>query len=318
MAKQSAVKNTFSDFLMLIARGNPLPSVVYFSSKKEYPLLFFSLLIKKLKKSMSCSVYSMPFDKTEKSILLENLETTFLGESHYYWLGNLADLKIKEQQFWTAYLQQYNGPHVVLYFNKQEVVVGYTVEIPPFFSLIMIQMLARIFDFSINDRCISQLQQQYEKVLSLDIICLMLEYMQLIGHEKSFFPTIVPKIIASDQSLYSLSSALMARKGAAFYKIWYIAKDLYGDQFWIYYFSDLLWKSVQYVRAMKNNDLINARKSTYRLPFSFVNNDWKHFSENELISLHSMLYNIDFSLKNGSKSHWFDTFFNQFFINKKI
>ena len=102
-------------------------------------------------------------------------------------------------------------------------------------------MLARIFDFSINDHCVRQLQQQYEKVLSLDIICLMLEYMQLVGHEKSFFSTIVPKVIVSDQSLYSLSSALMARKGAAFYKVWYIAKDLYGDQF-----LDLLFFQIYY------------------------------------------------------------------------
>ena len=75
----------------------------------------------------------MPFDKTEKSTLLESLETTFLGESHYYWLGNLGDLKTKEQQFWNSYLQQYDGPHVILYFNKQEIIVGHTIEIPPFF-----------------------------------------------------------------------------------------------------------------------------------------------------------------------------------------
>jgi hypothetical protein len=45
-----------------------------------------------------------------------------------------------------------------------------------------------------------------------------------------------------------------------------------------------------------------AAMMTNRLPFSFVQRDWKKYSLNQIATAHTSLLKIDFQLKNGATS----------------
>ena len=68
-----------------------------------------------------------------------------------------------------------------------------------------------------------------------------------------------------------------------------------------------------HIVMFQKNNIIDARKMSYRLPFSFIQKDWKNTSLNELSSLHSMIYDIEWRIKNGGSEEHFDLLFYTFF-----
>ena len=67
---------------------------------------------------------------------------------------------------------------------------------------------------------------------------------------------------------------------------------------------------------MKKNDRVGAKKISYRLPFSFLNRDWRKFSLEELKGAHSFLYTLDYKLKNNCEPGYLDLFYMKLFNQK--
>jgi hypothetical protein len=63
---------------------------------------------------------------------------------------------------------------------------------------------------------------------------------------------------------------------------------------------------------MERREMVEAKKVGFRLPFSFMQRDWKKTSVHELIQAHDCIYALDYGLKNGGE-FWMELFYTKFF-----
>jgi len=297
-------------------------NVTCLKSSADYSLLFFSRVVDHLKKKKAVSIQAVDLQHNDKQQVIGQLETAFLGATTCYWLKDLSVLPIKEQAFWYEYCTHYKGPNQLLFFTQKDKVKHTycsAVELPAAVDERLIMQLAAFFDVKLspsNRLFMTKLFAGQSKGIPFDTAYLMLEYMQLIGADSNqFFAQILHKIMPVESSLFVLSSAFMAKKSTAFFTQWRQLYLSYSEQFWCSFFSDLVWRSAEYVRLAHNNDMIGARKVAYRLPFSFIKSDWRKLTHKELTAAHAFIYDADSRFKNGGGYAAFDLFFSSFFLN---
>ena len=61
----------------------------------------------------------------------------------------------------------------------------------------------------------------------------------------------------------------------------------------------------------------DAKQISFRLPFTFVQKDWRSYSIRELKNAHQFIYTLDYDFKHGSTMA-FDLFFSKFFSNQFV
>jgi hypothetical protein len=75
-------------------------------------------------------------------------------------------------------------------------------------------------------------------------------------------------------------------------------------------------RAALYCQLKQAGDHLKAKQIGTRMPFSFLNRDWKKHNANDLIALHNTLIELDRSLKNGIWSgaldHWLTGYLFQF------
>jgi len=69
---------------------------------------------------------------------------------------------------------------------------------------------------------------------------------------------------------------------------------------------------------MKQNNIVQAKKMSLGLPFSFTKGYWQDFSQQELINEYSFLYRSDCALKLGSTFPLLDLFYSKHFQKEFI
>jgi len=311
---------TFVDFINKPKQELESIPVVCFTSSAGYPLLFFSRAIRHLKTSQTMQIQAINCIGTNRQQVIGQLETSFLGATTLYWLRDLSALNAREQTFWYEYCARYAGPNGIWFFaqgNKQKYIYSATISIPEVIDKSLFIALSSFFDIALsvrNKQFIIQLFKE-RSTFDLDTACLLLEYMQLVGVDnKAFFTNTLSSLAPSDESLFALSTAFLAKKSASFYPQWQQLGSQYSEQFWCSFFSDLLWRGAQYIRLARENDMIAARKIAYRLPFSFIKYDWRKLSQQEMVAAHAFIYDADFRFKNSGGYAAFDLFFSTFFL----
>lgn len=150
--------------------------------------------------------------------------------------------------------------------------------------------------------------------LDLDRACLLLEYLQVMGGQsKEFFEHWLHQLVVPQSSLFRLSQYFFARQRTSFLKYWHAVKDEYPEQFWISYWSDQVWRAAFYCKYMQDRKLADAKKIGYRLPFSFLQKDYRTITFNELLEIHESLYTLDYNLKHGGSPAGLDVVLTSFF-----
>jgi hypothetical protein len=146
-----------------------------------------------------------------------------------------------------------------------------------------------------------------------DQLFLMLEYAEMVSKPmySHFFEDWFKKIITHDASLFSLSGAFFSGQSKDFFLIWNQIKHEYGEPFWITFWSDQLYRAASYCWFMERHDALTAKQFAHKLPFSFVNYQWKKYSSQKLAQLHNELSMLDYALKNSADKMGIDIFFIQ-------
>lgn len=295
-------------------------SVICFVVKQEYPVLFFSLFMQRLAKDYTAITHYTIQQHNET--LYAQLETSFLGQLRVCWLGFLDTLSKEQTEKWHSYMSVYNGPNYILYAtsleqkseSSQKVIC---IKEEP----INKKDFALLFSFfvrPVTDVDLKRIDQIYAKVgsMQLDEACLLLHYLQVIGYkDQEFFSNWLQQIIIPQQSLFSISQYFFAKDRAAFFNYWALIKDTYVEQFWIVFFSEQLWRASFYCKYMQESKWNEAKNIGYRLPFSFLQKDYKHFTFQELCSAHDWLYQCDYDIKNGASINRLDLFLYHFFAH---
>jgi hypothetical protein len=126
------------------------------------------------------------------------------------------------------------------------------------------------------------------------------------------------KIIAADVSLFTLSTYFFAKKSKQFFQLLAHIGPQYSEIFWVSYWSEAVWKAHYYIAFTKAKQFSEAKKISTRLPFNFIQRDWKLHSPESLKKAHQHLYEIDFSLKNGGSQGMLDLFYSRYFAPSQL
>ncbi len=294
------------------------PTVCFKGDSKSYPLLFFSQLFRQLKVSYALPVVSVNVEQDDVVSLFARLSTSFLGTTSFYWFKNVSALKGKKGKQLVDFLKKYNGPNGVAYFVDKSTPctakdISLLVQVPDKIDKKTFIAIALFLGRNISSSVVDSLFKK-TRAIGLDAACLLINYLCLAGRRRSdFFDVWLDKIVAPEQSLVVLSKLFFERDAQAFFTAWSkISKD-YSPQFWIAFWSDQLWRAFHFVEQLQRKQFFEAKRLSFRLPYSFTQRGWIRANLKELRSAHDFLYSIDCSLKNGGDPFRLDLFYACFF-----
>jgi len=291
--------------------------VIKFTGTQEYPLLFFSLLLQHLKKQGNQHIQTIP-EGENYSNMLHRFETSFLGMSSIYWLGDMQRYEPPIREKLTAYLETYQGPNVLLIYmapsssertsSKQQLL---HIEIPALVTKKHIQELCILFG---NGRVRTAPELSiYEKQLTLDRVCLLIQYLSVVGSGvRDFNEQWLGQVIVPELSLFTLSQYFFARDGMRFFKLWSVLKDQYAAPFWISFWSEQVWRASFFIEFSEQGNFAEAKRISFKLPFSFMQRDWKQVTSLELKRAHDVLYQCDCAIKNGGDANVLELFYTDY------
>jgi hypothetical protein len=307
----------FSDFMRGFSEKVFFENHKIFAFKgKTYPLLLFHHLIKKIEHGHSCKVQRLYLQDVEVSSVKSQLATTFLGEAQVYWCGNLSDLPAKQKDAWLDYLVGYDGPHKIIFFIEDDKdSKNDLIDVPLHVDKRNYQLLQALIKPEIRGIKKDFSDKVFKKIdtLTLDSACLLLEYHVLVGvNVDEFLDDVLKKIVPSDTSLFLLSQYLFSKSAKEFIALWHDIRPSYSDIFWVSFWSEQLWRAYYVAKLYHAKKIVDAKKISFRLPFSFLQKDWRNVQLAELKSAHNYIYSLDHSIKNGASEKGLELFYAKF------
>lgn len=288
--------------------------VVYFSGER-CPILFFSQLMKKIK-ALDQAVKTINPVGIDWQTLESTLSTTFLGQTQTVWLGDCSTFTptLKKKLF--AFLHDYKGPHTVFCFvATKDAPKNFKnlIKIDEPLQKVEIELLFKtLWAAGSAEKFLALVKTDY-KTLSLDSIMLLSHYSTVMGKKSDLFlRSWYEKIVLPETSLFTLSQCFFARKKDLFFRSWVNLKDDYAAPFWTTFWSEQLWRAYHVANLNKQQKFNEAKQMSYRLPFSFMQRDWKTVSLKELNNAHSFLYQVDCKVKSGATEGSLEVFYNKF------
>ena len=288
----------------------------------EYPVLFFNDLFSFLKKKDVVS-----FDRTKNNDIksfFPLLKQQFLGEKKCYWLGNDIDQsskKNKSEQL--KFLSSYEGPNVVGCFLSGEndcsqfkEQTSCIIELDGIVGHDTCLKLVDFFEALYTDKKKKYIKKFFDGTdgLSLDMVCMLMRYLDVVGirsfKELEYYVNIVSPF---NGSLFLLSQYFFSKNSKSFFALWSKMIGDYPDVFWITYWSDQLWRAHNVVKLLTCGKNREARRFSFRLPYSFANKEWKRTSTKELLHAYGFLFKTDYGLKRGLSFCSLDLFFSKYF-----
>lgn len=297
--------------------------LILFQGSGDYPLLFFSFLIKKLK-SQKIITETINLSQEDSATVKARLETSFLGLPVFYWLRNVTDLPAQKRVHWLDYIQQYNGSNTIACFidktqplqlsNKELVIT-----MPSKVDQALFIALMKFFDRPLSKRNMQIITTLYKRneALTLDSACILMYYLTMVGASiNHFMNDWLDALVVPEKSLFLLSQYFFAKDSQQFFKRWSTIVHDYMPAFWSSFWSEQIWRACNFVKLTRNKKNAEAKNIGFRLPFAFLRRDWQQYTCTELSNAHQFIYAMDFRLKNGGIPFSFDLFYAKFFLNE--
>lgn len=315
----------FIDLITLFIQDQfSISSHVIFIQGQDLPHLLLSWLSQEVKKSCKRQFIYSNLTTLEFEEFQLRLTCLFLGQAIVYWLSGFDELTADKKKRWELFLKKYQGPHTIIlcmssvYFEKSNHVL---VTIPPlidtnnFISLNKFFLTGKVK--ASHSSFIATITEQYPQ-LSWDSAYKLIFYIKLIGQfDRLFIKDWLPSLVKSNKSLFTLSQNFFAQKEKAFFVLWSTIVHEYNEHFWISFWSEQLWRAILYKFHMDMQQNEIAKKVSYRLPFSFLQHDWKRYSISFLKEMHQKIYELDFKAKNGANVFFgLELFYLTFFQEK--
>lgn len=290
---------------------------------QPYPLLFFSLLLKNLKKSSGHEIKSINIETATTAELKAQLEVSFLGQTFITWCSDTAVLDAKQKKEFFSYLATYKGPHSVWFFADQDSIKpSDSWLVIPLESRIDWQQFSQLKHLFTDDTMQAQvvfMQQLFKKKeqMQLEECALLVNYTTFLSKQTfdEFYDAWFELLVAPEKSLFDLSTHFFAKNAQRFLPLWKQICTEYASAFWFVYWSDQLFRASSFVQFSSKQEYNHAKKVAYKLPFSFIKKDWKLSTADELNNAHNDLYNFDFHIKNGGSDLWLELFYLKFMTN---
>lgn len=229
----------------------------------------------------------------------------------------------KKNQLVQTLLDTKSSDQRYVIWSKETVVRDcFVIELPKAVDAKLLKALSDLARLEMNDSMMQFIKSFLSKgshVLTIEQACVLLQYMRVLGSSADkYLEHIVDIVVKPEASLFLLSQYFFSKSASHFYRLWDSVQSLYPDLFWITFWSEQLYRTAEYVHLQKNKQAAVAKQISYRLPFSFINTDWKKFSYDELTRAHECVYELDHALKNGqevSLDILYHCFFSDFFAH---
>lgn len=303
----------------------PDKKLLFFSiTTNEYPLLFCSRLMPLLEKRIGEKIIPIDLDAVEFEELKATFTTLFLGNYHYYWLRSFDLLEKSRRQAVIDYLGSYGGPHRLIFFSTESLEKVVKNPYTQLFSLPATITKDELLDYAILHYGSLHARQKLffdylgKQQFSLDIGYLLMQYAPiLIFSSRQEFEEWFATISTPTSSLFQLSQFFFSAQSSAFFDQWRLVGPRYGEQFWLSFWSEQLWRAYFFIWYAQKGDWNSAKKIGNKLPFSFLQRDWKRHQLRDLQKAHAYLYLIDYRIKHGGGTHALDLFYHKF-LNKQF
>jgi hypothetical protein len=295
-----------------------LPSVLCCIAE-EYPWFGARELKKKLQARSTCA--RLPLGE-EQCGYEQMLGTAFLGHTQIYitpWLGDLKDDVVKT---FGAFCTTYKGPHYLIVWAKEKQGAWFSkggvvqmVEGAGALSTSQLATLPALQETS--RRAFAQALLARYKNLSYEQLATCLAYAPLLGRSYDvFLETWAPKILNQKRSLYTLSGLFFGPSYKAFLTEWQAQSADYPPEFWTVYWSDLAWQAYVYRVCMQTGREADAKVAARRLPFAFVQREWRSREPAQCAQLVTAFSAVDHTLKNGGTALGLEVAFLNWFSGR--
>jgi|GEM_PF-1188106 len=297
--------------------------VVIFRAPSVYPSHFFSWLLPIYRKSYPCHMVDL--DDAYNVALKATIQTTFLGQSCIYWLCNISDIAPKARTDLLSFLQQYQGPNRIWLFaydidittlgpDWQEVVLPDELNQK---NVIEIARVTQVVPTAHLQDFVSLLSATRKSML-FDELFMLQRYLHLLAGKQlgHFVDEWLGHLMTDKTSLFVLSKYFFAKDARSFFIEWRKNMDNYSEQFWSIYWADQIWRATTFIALARKNQRAQAKQLAYKLPFTFLQSDWHHYSVRELKAAHAFLYDFDVQAKSGGTALGLDLFFTTFFAGQ--
>lgn len=295
------------------------PRIIF--TGQSYPVLFFSYIATAFNKKQPGMLTLIDPEIQEDSQIRAQLQTSFLGMQRMFWFGSSSSLESSASKEWARFLDNYSGPNTVLFYREENQSKAHALELalPQQVDKKMFQAIVSLTGLPAHSGVEEFSKTLFERVqsVSLEHACLLAQYAGLMGAKNSdFFDDWFDRIAVADSSLFTLSQYFFAQDAKSFFVFWAKIHSVYGEPFWITYFSEQLFRAHAFVTYMRQGNRAQAQRVSYKLPFSFMQRDWKKYQPEMLKRAHDELYHLDYQFKNGGTPYALDLFYSRFFENK--
>lgn len=281
-------------------------SSIYFVSA-DYPYFFFSRLLPRY-----AHILQMPFTTLDVSLddsWRIHCATTFLGQQCFYWLIGFDALDAAKARQVQSFIFSYEGPHIIGACGSKLFTSEKTDEAVPVVSCdapVTLQVWSALCTsglFSVDD---SIKNTRWVDGMTLDQASTILAYAESAGSMGlQVYDAWKERIHPSTASLFTLGQHFFS-KNKKLLSAWRETAELYPPEFWLVFWGELLWQATLHVSSMKfpkeSVDVAQAKKITYRLPYSFLQRDWQRYTVRELSAAHNFLYGVDYAFKHGNRN----------------
>ena len=284
----------------------------------HYPGLFFSQFFSHAKKK-GLQFTTLHLEDVELADFFAAMQMSFLGQKTVFWCPGLVDCAAAKKKELTKYLVSYAGPHRLIVWSDQSIGKN-GIELPPKVDQKLFKELWQLL-YPETELAASMLSHccGKESVLDWDASCMLMQYMQVVASDDSSSSDVTQdlrkigeKIIAPEKSLFTLSQHFFAKNQDTFLAAWRAVEPDFPPEFWTVFWSEQLWQASLFVDQALQVGPQAARKGINRLPFSFMQKDWRGYSAWELCAAHNFLYGVDYGMKNGHAAHGLELFLMKF------
>jgi len=269
------------------------------------------------------SYASLDIQQTDIDTIYRYVTTLFLGQRWIYSIKGLSGCDKRTQRHVLDMLAQTQLAHHVLIFTDQLDVAKNALH--DVSSAIIAcdhvsqNAFARTYYTLFSQTFPSDyLRQVYAERRSLHFIhaYLIMWYYYVLGKRFTrWHDQWLGYVVPEQASLFQLAEYVF-RKNAT--KTWLTWKRVFADypiEFWIAFWSDQMWQAYTFVSVAQEHTVARARKVTTKLPYSFMQRDWRYIQLHELTAALTYLYSLDVHMKQGGSQYVIELFLYKWLSN---
>ncbi len=264
----------------------------------EYPLLCVQRIVHFLAQKLARPVRFLDLSVFSFDQICAQCTMSFLGKEFVFCLGDVDVLRGAERAKLLDYIVSYNGPHTVIFFSTQAVDGVFTLNVP----LQIQERDMRDLHVLCGEDHVARASMLCRPIgtCSLEQAIRLIDYGSVLGSQRTAFLTYwLPHLVRSETSLFQLSGALFAGDVHAFGQQWHALTEVYDFPFWLVYFSEQFFRAYFFIKYKRAGAHELAKKISYRLPFSFIQRDYKCYEPPIFLRAHKELRALDAHLKTG-------------------